>query len=137
MKGITPYLIFDGNCREAVTFYQQCLGGELYAMTYAEGEPDSPPEAKDRLIHARLTRGPLVLMASDNRPGMPYRQGNDAWLSLECESDEEVDSLYTALSDGGRGGMAPHDAFWGARFAMLTDRFGINWMLNHERPKAD
>jgi PhnB protein len=135
MKGITPYLIFDGNCHEAMTFYQQHLGGELYTMTYGEGAPDSPPEVKDRLIHARLAREALVLMASDNRPGMPYQQGNDVWLSLECESIEEVETLYTALADGGREGMAPHDAFWGARFAMLTDRFGINWMLNYELPK--
>lgn len=135
MKEITPYLNFDGNCREAMTFYQRCLGGELHVMTFGEGEFDSPPEAKDRLIHARLTRGSTVLMASDTMPGMPYRQGNSAWLNLSCESAEEVDRLYPALADGGSGAMPPHDSFWGARFAMLTDRFGVHWMLNYERAK--
>lgn len=136
MKAITPYLNFDGNCREAMTFYQRCLGGELHVMTFGEGEFESPPEAKDRVIHARLQRGDVVLMASDTMPGMPYEQGNDVWLSLQCESDDEVGSLYAALSAGGHEVMAPHDAFWGARFAMLTDRFGMNWMLNHERVQA-
>ncbi|HEY8311990.1 MAG TPA: VOC family protein, partial [Gemmatimonadaceae bacterium] len=54
-------------------------------------------------------------------------------LSVTCDNDEEVDTLYRPLVEGGTETMAPHDAFWGARFAMLTDRFGINWMLNHER----
>lgn len=135
MQAMTPYLNFDGNCREAMTFYQHCIGGELNVMTFGEGEFDSPPESKDRLIHARLTKGSTILMASDTMPGMPYQQGNNVWLSLVCESDEEVNSLYVTLSDGGKGIMPPHDAFWGARFGMFTDRFGFNWMLNHERTK--
>ncbi|MDB4948502.1 MAG: hypothetical protein JWM27_1151 [Gemmatimonadetes bacterium] len=133
MKEITPYLNFDGTCREAMTFYQGVLGGEMFVMTFGEGEFDSPPEARDRLIHARLTRGSMVLMASDSMPGMELKKGNDVWLNLQCETDEEVDALYPKLSDGGQGMMAPHDAFWGSRFAMLTDRFGFHWMLNHER----
>lgn len=133
MKEIHAYLNFDGTCREAMTSYQQCLGGELHVMTVGEGEPDAPPEARDRVIHARLAKGPALLMASDTMPGMPYRQGNHVWLSINCESAAEVDSLYAALSEGGNGTMPPHDSFWGARFAMLTDRFGRNWMLNHEQ----
>jgi PhnB protein len=64
---------------------------------------------------------------------MPFQQGNNVWLNFVCESDDEVASLYDALSTGGKEIMAPHDAFWGARFAMFTDRFGVNWMLNYER----
>ncbi|MBV9774443.1 MAG: VOC family protein [Gemmatimonadetes bacterium] len=133
MREIHAYLNFDGNCREAMTFYQQCLGGELHVMTFGEGQPDSPPETKDRVIHARLTKERAMLMASDTMPGMPFRQGTNVWLSLDCESAEEVDSLYAALAEGGNGTMPPHDSFWGARFAMLTDRFGTNWMFNHEK----
>ena len=135
MKEITPYLIFDGNCRDAMTFYQRCIGGELNVMTFGESDPNSPPEVKNRLIHARLAKGSLVLMASDTKPGMPYTQGDSVWLSLVCEDDAEVDTLYAALTDGGKGTMPPHDAFWNARFAMLTDRFGMHWMLNHEHVK--
>lgn len=136
MKEITPYLIFDGNCRDAMTFYQSCIGGDLNVMTFGEADAKTPPESKDRLIHARLAKGAMVIMASDSMQGMPYSQGNDVWLSAACDTDAEVDSLYPKLSAGGKAVMAPHDAFWNARFAMLTDRFGINWMLNHERPKA-
>lgn len=135
MKQITPYLNFDGNCREAMTFYQSCLGGELNVMTFGEGEPNSPPEVKDRLIHARITSGSTVLMASDTMPVMPFHPGNNVWLSLMCDTDEEVDTLFAKISVGGKPLMPPHDAFWSARFAMFTDRFGMNWMLNHERVK--
>lgn len=136
MKGITAYLNFDGNCREAMTFYQRCFGGELEVMTFGQGDFEVPPGAEDRLVHAYLSRGPLTLMASDTMPGMEYRQGNHVWLSLECESDDEVQSLFDALSEGGQAVMAPHDAFWGARFAMLVDRFGMSWMLSRERAPA-
>lgn len=132
MKVITPYVIFDGNCREAMTFYHEILGGKLDVMR-ASDAPNMPPGMGDRLIHARLVHGDTVLMASDNMPGMPYSQSNSIWLNVACETDEEVDSLYARLSDGGHVGQAPHDTFWNARFAMFTDRFGVNWMLNHER----
>jgi len=136
MNRITAYLNFDGNCREAMEFYQRCFGGELQVMTWAEAEIESPPEAKNRVLHAHLARGEMILMASDTNPGEPFQPGNNVWLSVECESDAEVDPLYPKLLEGGRDVMAPHDAFWGARFAMLTDRFGVHWMLNHTRAAA-
>ena len=131
----TPYLNFDGTCREAMTFYQRCFGGELEAMTFGDGAEhfDSPPEVRDRMVHMRLHRGPFVLMASDTMPDMPFTVGNNVWLNLACESDAEVESIHSLLAEGGTSIMAPHDSFWGARFAMLTDRFGINWMLSHDR----
>jgi PhnB protein len=134
MKGATPYLIFNGNCREAMTFYQSCLGGELNVMTFGEAGQKSAPEEKDRVMHARLANGSLVLMASDNMPGMDYTQGNNVWTTLDFDSDEEVDRLYAILNAGGKDAMAPSDTFWGAYFAMLTDRFGFHWMLNHGKP---
>lgn len=134
MKEITPYLIFAGNCREAMEFYAKCTGGELSVMTYGEAEEKTPPDQKHWLIHARLAKGSTVLMASDSHSGMPVNKGNNVWLSFACETDGEVETLFASLSAGGKPFMPPHDAFWGARFAMLTDRFGIDWMLNHERP---
>ena len=77
MKNANTYLIFDGTCRQAMEFYQRCLGGELDLMTYAEmpgGGSDVPKEAKDWIMHARLTAGSAVLMASDTRPGIPIQQ---------------------------------------------------------------
>lgn len=129
-----PYLNFDGNCREAITFYHSVLGGTLSVMSFGESGMDVPPESKDRIVHARISDGPRpVLMASDTMVGMPYNQGNTAWISLACNDDAEVDRIYAALSVGGRGQMEPHDAFWNSRFAMFTDKYGFNWMLNHER----
>ncbi len=136
MKDITPYINFDGTCREALNFYQKAIGGgELSIVTFAEAGMNDVPGAKDRIIHGRLAKGSTVIMASDTMPGMPFTVGNNMWLNFFCDTDDEVQKLFTALSAGGKDIMAPHDSFWGARFAMLTDRFGINWMLNHERVK--
>lgn len=133
MKEINPYLNFDGDCRAAMTFYQQCLGGELEVMTFGDAPGmDSPTEAKERVMHARLASGAGVIMASDTMPGTPHQPGNNVHLSINCEAPGDVDRLHAALAEGGRSVMAPQDTFWGARFAMLTDRFGINWMLNAE-----
>lgn len=133
MQSINAYLNFDGNAREAMTFYQQCLGGSLEVMTFAASGVPHPPGSGDRVVHARLQNGGAVLMASDVMPGMPFVQGNHAWLNIACESDAEVDALFAKLLEGGEAKMPPSDTFWNARFGMLTDRFGMNWMFNHER----
>jgi PhnB protein len=135
MKEINAYLIFDGNCREAMTFYEKCLGGDLQLMPFSAG-PCTPPEgSQDRIMHARLANGPALLMASDTMPGMPFQQGSNFSLSITCESAQETDRLFTALSENGKVTMPLQETFWAARFGMFTDRFGINWMLNFERPK--
>jgi PhnB protein len=134
MKGITPYLNFDGDCREAMTFYQRCLGGELRVVTFADAPMESPPESRDRVLNAHLASGPVVVMASDTMPGAEFVEGNNVCLSVECADVGQVESLYEALAEGGEATMRPHDAFWGDRFGMLTDRFGIRWMLNCPLP---
>jgi PhnB protein len=78
-----------------------------------------------------------MLMASDTMPGTEYEPGNDVSLSLDCESNAEVDGLFAALSEGGKASMPPHEAFWNSYFAAFTDRFGIHWILNYEHaPKG-
>jgi PhnB protein len=137
MKEITPYLTFNGNCREAMTFYNRCFDAELRIMAFsdAKGQFDFPEEAKDRVMHARLAKGAAVLMASDTMPGTPLQQGNNFSVSISCESLQEIERVFTALSEKGKVTMPLQDVFWGARFGMLTDQFGINWMLNYEHPK--
>jgi PhnB protein len=132
MKEITTYLTFDGNCREAMTFYAKCLGAELYIMPFSEGPCNTSPEAKDRTLHARLTKGPAVLMASDTMPGMPFQQGNNFSVNINCESLEEIERLFAAFGEKGKVTMPLQDTFWKAHFGMLTDRFGINWMFNFD-----
>ena len=140
MKGIHVYLNFDGNCREAMKFYEKCLGGELFIMPFSEGPKqfgfsDFPKEAHDRIMHASLTKGSVILMASDTMPGMPFQQGNNFAVSINCESLQEIQRLFGALGEKGKVTMPLQDAFWGSHFGMLTDQFGINWMFSFEKPK--
>jgi PhnB protein len=136
MKEIATYLNFNGNCRDAMKFYERCLGGELHMMPFSEVPGNYPPEAKDRIMHARLTNGPAVLMASDTMPGMPFQQGTNFAIAVQCQRQEEIEKLFNAISEKGKVTMPLQDTFWGARFGMLTDQFGINWMFNFEKPKA-
>jgi PhnB protein len=134
MKGTNTYLIFDGDCREAMTFYQKCLEADLHMMPFSEGPGNIPADAKDRIMHARLTKGSAVLMASDNMHG-PLRQGNNFSIAIDCDSRQEIEKLFAAFGEKGTVTMPLQDQFWGAHFGMLTDQFGINWMFNFELPK--
>lgn len=134
MKDINAYLIFDGNCREAMTFYEKCLGGDLQLMPFSQMPGDIPKEAKDRIMHSRLTQGAAVLMASDTMPGHPFQQGNNFWISLLCESVQEIEKVFNAIGEKGKVSMPLQQTFWAARFGMLTDQFGVNWMFNLEQP---
>ena len=138
MKEINAYLTFDGNCREAMKFYEKCLGAELHMMPFSEmpkGQFEVPPEAKDRIMHAKLTKGAAVLMASDAMPGMPFQKGNNFSVAISCESVDEIERLFSAFSEKGKVTMPLQDTFWGARFGMITDQFGIQWMFDLEKPK--
>lgn len=135
MKGTITYLNFDGNCRDAMQFYERCFGGELFLMKFSEGGGNIPPDTGERIMHARLTSGHAQLMASDTMPGhgLPFRQGNNFWIMVPCESTDEVDRLFAALGVKGQVTMPLQSTFWAARFGMLTDQYGINWMLNFEK----
>jgi PhnB protein len=136
MKSFTTYLNFDGNARDAVTFYQKCFGIELEIQTFKDAKMDTPKGAENRVMHARLVKnGNAVLMASDTPPGAQYRPGNNFSIAVDCDSIQEEEKLFAALGEGGKVTMPLQDTFWGARFGMLTDRFGVNWMLNAEQPK--
>jgi len=125
VKQVNTYLMFDGNCREAMQFYSQCLGARLDLMSFADAKAFAyPAEAKDRVIHAKLTKGTVFLMASDTMPGMPWQQGTNFSISIDCESAEEIERLFGALGEKGTVTMPLSDAFWGARFGMLKDRLG-------------
>jgi PhnB protein len=135
MKDINTYLTFDGNARQAMEFYAKCLEGKLEVMPFSQAPMDYPPEAKDRTMHACLTKGPVTLMASDTMPGMKFQQGNNFSININCETTDEQDRFFKNLGEGGNVTMPLQDTFWGARFGMLTDKFGINWMFNYELPK--
>ena len=133
---LTPYLTFNGTCREAMTFYQQCLGGELMVQSF-EGTPAAEhvaPEARQNVMHSSLTTPDMLLMASDSGMG-PVGKGDMVALSINCQSPEEIQRLFDQLSAGGTITMPLQDTFWGATFGMFADRFGIDWMLNYDKPQ--
>ncbi len=137
MKSVTGSLSFDGNCRQAMSFYQRCLGAELAINTYPDafGQPSIDPDAK--VMHAQLLlQGAPILMASDTpQPGSLHR-GNNFSIAIDCTSLDEIEHTFAALAENGEVRIPLMDAPWGARFGMLTDQFGIQWMLNCFVPKA-
>ena len=138
MAQIHAYLTFDGETREAMEFYHHCLGGDLEIQTVGESPmaEEVLAEAHDRVLHSSLRDGELVLMASDRLDhGGENRQlvkGNAVHLSLNCTSKEEIQTCFASLSRGGEVTMPLQEQFWGALFGMLTDQFGMHWMLNYE-----
>ena len=136
MKEMVTYLNFDGNARDAMQFYARCLQGELLLMPFSDANVDAPQEARDRTMHAKLTKGSCVLMASDIMPGMPFQRGNNFYICLNCESLEETERVFAALGEKGKVTMPLQDTFWGARFGLITDQFDVNWMFNFEKTKA-
>jgi|SRR5262249_14785740 len=135
MKTVTTYLSFDGNCREAMTFYRECVATELQLNPYpdASGQPSSDPSSK--IMHAQLVRaGAPILMASDAPQAGSLSFGNNFSISIDCDSLDEIERLFAALSRNGEVRMPLTDAPWGARFGMLTDRFGVQWILNCSLP---
>jgi PhnB protein len=120
-----------------LTFYHKCLHADLHMMPFSEMPAGQmPPGSKDRVMHARLQKGTVTLMASDAMPGHPFKQGNNFSISINCESKNEVDELSNALKEGGQVTMANQDMFWGAYFGMVTDKFGVSWMFNCELSKV-
>jgi PhnB protein len=141
MKPLTPYLFFAGNAREAMEFYKDCFDGKLEVMTYADAPEDAYPEGKkppqkamDKVMHACLTTGDLILMASDNPVGAPMA-GDNISISIQPKDIPETERLFKALSAGGEVTMPLADTFWGAHFGMLKDKYGFHWMLNCPREK--
>ena len=135
MKAYQPYLNFDGNTRDAMTFYHQSLGGNLEVQTFGDVKAPGPPGSENRIMHARLSKGAAVLMASDTMPGMGFTKGNNVHVNVDCESVEEIERVFAAMSQGAQVTMPLADQFWGARFGMLVDKFGVHWMFNCELPK--
>ncbi len=135
MLVINPYLSFNTNCREAMNFYKDALGGEVIMQTVGESavKDSMPKEMANNVMHATLTKdGAVLLMASDKMDPSPYMVGNNNWISLQCDTLDEINNCFAKLSVGGTVMMPLAVQFWGAMFGMLTDKFGMNWMLNQE-----
>jgi PhnB protein len=130
------YLNFGGNCKEAFQFYEKHLGGKIVAkMTYGE-MPDpskAPPGASDNILYVRMHIGETDIMGSDVAPGR-FQSMRSVYLSLTVGGTEEAERIHALLSDGGEIFMPMQETFFALRFSMLRDKFGISWMIIHERP---
>lgn len=135
MAHIYSYLTFNGNCRRAMTFYQHCLGGQLKFQTIGETPltDEMPEEMKSYVVQATLTKGDLILVATDLVADEGLTKGNAVSLLLNCKSEAELNTYYTKLSVGAKATQAIEVNFWNTLFASITDEFGNNWLLNYNR----
>ena len=133
MAQFEPYLSFNGNCAEAMRFYETTLGGKVEMMmkfSDAPAEPGQPEMKGDGILHASMTLDGNRIMASDTPPGMSYEPMKGITVSLAYSTVEEGRRIFEALSQGGKVTMPYQKTFWADGFGMVTDRFGTPWMVN-------
>jgi PhnB protein len=134
---VTPYLIFDGNCEDALKFYEKALGGKIVYLMHWEGSPaEKMAVDKNWVLHATFEGKGIRLQASDRgKDAPPPAQDGMIQLTLNFDNEAEEEKIFKALGEGGKVTMPLQDTFWGARFGMVKDKFGIGWMLNCEKQK--
>jgi PhnB protein len=131
---LNPYLLFNGDCNEALKFYEEKLGGKIEAkMTFA-GSPAAeqmPPEWGDKVLHAAIVLGDTTVFASDAPPGH-YEQPKGISVSISLNDKAKGEQIFNALAENGTTTMPFQQTFWASGFGMCVDRFGIPWMVNCE-----
>jgi PhnB protein len=126
---LQPYLGFSGNTAEAMKFYQSVLGGELEIHKFDEYGM-STPETKDLIMHAVLKNDMLTFMASDGDMEHPVNMGNNIKMSITGSDEEKLTKYFNGLAEGGTIDLPLEKQVWGDTFGMLTDKFGVHWMVN-------
>ena len=135
---IQPYLFFNGRCEEAIEFYRKALAAEVEMMMRFKESPEPPPPGmvppgwENKIMHASLRVGETILMVSDGCESQAGFQGFSLSLAVFAEAD--ADRAFAALSEGGQVQMSIGKTFWSPRFGMVTDRFGVGWMINMTPP---
>jgi PhnB protein len=134
MTQINSYLTFNGNCREAMTFYKTCLGGELSFQTLGDSPlaEHMPQALKAYILHATLKKGSWMIMATDMVHDQGLVSGNAVSLMLHCSSEKEIQTFYERLATGGITTYPLSTNFWGALSGNLTDKYGNNWLLHFD-----
>ena len=134
---VTPYFTFDGTCEEALNFYAKVFQGQINHLSRFEGSPaEGMATDKQRVLHAQFVAKKICFMASDSgQDGWQANGGNMMHLSVDFDEAGELEKVFKALSEEAKITMPLQDTFWGARFGMLTDKFGINWMFNYDYEK--
>lgn len=131
MEGVTvnAYLFFDGNCREAMEFYRQAFGGELFIQTFGEVDKSCPEAMKDGVMHARLNAGDVILMASDTPADEVLGTGKIS-LAIGGTDEKRLRQLFESLSTGGKVGHELKKEAWGDIYGDLRDKYNVQWMVN-------
>jgi PhnB protein len=133
---LTPYLHFEGNAEEALNFYKNALDGEIVMISrYKDGPMTVDEDWKEKIMHARLNFGKSMIMVSDGPKNYKSNTNGNIQLSIEVEDENKIDEVFNKLAEGGKITMPLAKQFWGAKFGMLTDKYGTGWMLNHEEKK--
>jgi PhnB protein len=133
---VIPYIIFNGNCEEALKFYEKALGGTIGQISRYGDIPGGDTHGQDPkwIMHSHFTaNGNMLFMASDG-PGNDKDSGMIS-LTLNFTDPGSIQNVFSKLSDSGTVTMPLQDTFWGATFGMLKDKYGIKWMLNYDKPK--
>ena len=135
MIGVKPYIAFRGNCREAIDFYKEALGAEeLFLQTY--GESPMPDMGKaDGIMHATIKVGDNHIMMCDDFHSEKFTTGGNISLAVGLNDTGQARTVFDKLADGGSVTMPLDKTFWAEAFGMLTDKFGINWMVNCDQPQ--
>jgi PhnB protein len=134
---LNPYLSFRDCAREAMEFYKTVFGGKLEMQTFKEYHASQDPSEDNKIMHAVLTvDNGIVFMASDTPNNMEYRAGTNMSMSLSGDNETELSGYYAKLSVGGAIGMPLEKAPWGDTFGMITDKFGVSWLVNITGQKA-
>jgi PhnB protein len=136
MATINPYLNFDGNTEEVFNFYRSVFGGNFQTLQRYKDMPSevpSPEPEGNRILHVALPIGKDTVLMGSDRPSTfgPGTKGDNFFISIQTESEEETTKLFNALSAGGTITMPLGKTFWGAFFGMFADKFGIQWMVNY------
>ncbi|RRJ65517.1 VOC family protein [Paenibacillus oralis] len=135
---LTPYLVMDGNAKEAISFYEKALGATvIFVQSFGEmpenPEFPLPEEAKDRVSHAVLKVGETDLMFSDTFPGQPHQSGNLVTICLTTNDTEQAKRMFEALAEGGRIDMPLQETFFSPAYGSLIDKFGVTFQIFTER----
>jgi PhnB protein len=133
MFHLVPYLHFNGEAEEVLNFYKDAFDGEIIALNrYADSPMQVNEDWKNKIIHARLKFGDNVIMISDSHNGQLASKEGNIQLSVEVDDEKKIEEVFNKLAAGGKVTMPLAKQFWGATFGMLQDKFGVNWMFNHE-----
>lgn len=134
---LNPYLVMNGNAREAIAFYEKALDAKVGPiMTFGEGPSDPnyqmPEAAKNLVMHAMMKVGETDLMFSDTFPGTPYQTGNHVTIALVSTDADKSRQIFEALSAGGKVDMPMQQTFWSPAYGQVTDKFGVTWQVTTE-----